>query len=74
MSYKEMKQKVPILLVDESQAGAMCGKISVFRELCAEFGIKPVIARHSCKLWSVEQIEAAVRAKTHAAQQEAVAG
>jgi hypothetical protein len=60
MNYAELKKQIKILLVDETQAGAMCGKVTVFHELCAKYGIKPVVKRQSVKLYSVNQIETAV--------------
>jgi hypothetical protein len=61
MNYAQIKaNNVKLLLVDEKQAGAMCGKVTVFRDLCARYGLKPLVNRHSCKLWSAAQIEKAV--------------
>lgn len=60
MNYAELKKQIKILLVDEDQAGAMCGKRTVFQELCARYNIKPVIQKTSVKLYSVAQIETAV--------------
>lgn len=60
MNYAELKKQIKILLVDEAQAGAMCGKVTVFKDLCDRFGIKPVVQKKSVKLFSVKQIETAV--------------
>lgn len=61
MNYAAIKaNNVKLLLVDEKQAGAMCGKVSVFHELCAKYDIKPLVQRNACKLWSAAQIETAV--------------
>lgn len=60
MNYSELKKQIRILLVDEDQAGAICGKRTVFQELCERYSLKPVIQKNSVKLWSVEDIETAV--------------
>ena len=60
MNYAELKKQIKILLVDETQAGAMCGKVTVFQAICAKYKIKPVLAYKSVKLFSVAQIETAV--------------
>lgn len=60
MNYAELKKQIKILLVDETQAGAMCGKVTVFQDICARYGVKPVVVKKSVKLYSVKQIETAV--------------
>lgn len=60
MNYAELKKQIKILLVDETQAGAMCCKVTVFHDLCAKYNIKPLIEKKSVKLFSVAQIESAV--------------
>ncbi len=60
MNYAELKKQIKILLVDETQAGAMCGKVTVFKDLCEKYGIKPVVRKKSVVLYSVNQIENAV--------------
>lgn len=61
MNYAEIKaNNVKLLLVEEKQAGAMCGKVTVFHDLCTRYGIKPVYQKKSVKLWAAEDIETAV--------------
>ena len=60
MNYAELKKQIKILLVDEKQAGAMCGKVTVFHYICDKYDVKPVLEWKSVKLWSVSQIETAV--------------
>lgn len=60
MNYAELKNQIRILLVDEKQAGAMCGKVTVFHDICKRFQLKPIVEKNSVKLWSVTQIETAV--------------
>jgi hypothetical protein len=61
VNYAQIKaNNVKLLLVDEKQAGAMCGKVTVFHELCRRYGIKPLVQKPSVKLWSASQIENAV--------------
>ncbi len=63
MNYAELRKQIQILLVDETQAGAMCGKVSVFKELRDAYQIKPVIRRNSVVLYDVDDIRAAVKRK-----------
>lgn len=60
MNYFELKKQIKILLVDELQAGAICGKVTVFKDLCQRYGIKPVVRKKSVVLYSVRHIEQAV--------------
>lgn len=61
MNYAEIKARnVKLLLVEEKQAGAMCGKVTVFHDLCERYGIRPVYQKKSVKLWSAAQIETAI--------------
>lgn len=60
MNYADLKKQIRILLVDEDQAGAICGKRTVFQELCERYKLKPVVQKNSVKLWAVEDIETAV--------------
>ncbi len=63
MNYAELRSNIQILLVDEKQAGAMCGKVTVFKELRDLYKIKPVINRNSVVLYDVDDIKAAVKRK-----------
>ena len=60
MNYAELKKQIKILLVDETQAGAMCGKVTVFHDIREKYGIKPVVRKKSVVLYSAAQIETAV--------------
>lgn len=61
MNYAQIKaNNVKLLLVDEKQAGAMCGKVTVFHDLCDRYALKPVVDRNACKLWATDEIETAV--------------
>lgn len=61
MNYSAMKENnVEILLVEEKQAGVMCGKITVFHDICERFKIKPLVQKKSVLLWSVDDIKTAV--------------
>lgn len=61
MTYAQIKaNNVKLLLVDEAQAGAMCGKVTVFHQICERFGIKPRAHKRSVVLWSAKEIEAAI--------------
>lgn len=61
MNYDDLRSNsLELLLVDEQQAGAMCGKVSVFKEICDAYKVKPVVDRRSCKLYSTEHIKKAV--------------
>lgn len=61
MTYAQIKaNNVKLLLVDEVQAGAMCGKVTVFGDLREKFKLKPVVQKRSVLLFSSEQIEEAL--------------